>query len=158
MSRKGERTQAVAFEGGCITGPDNQKVAFNVLPSYVIGSTIPVDRNPDGIAYDPVHQRMYVTNTGSDTVFVIDIGSNARTICPQANIQHWDKIVFKVNFPDIAMNANLPVGSELDIKILDNPKEVSYIRKGSWNLYIFLTRPKPDKDLIIGVDHTIICA
>jgi DNA-binding beta-propeller fold protein YncE len=128
-------------------------------PSNVIGSPIPVDRSPDGIEYDPVHQRMYVTNLNSDTLFVIDIGSNAQTICPKENIQHWDKIVFKITSADIARKANMPVDSELDIKILDNPKEVSDIKKKVLDFLHIADKPEARSAIrIISINHTIICA
>src|SRR5215210_6436062 len=99
---------------------------IDTAANNVIGTSISLrERTPIGIAYEPVNRRMYVTNFSSDTVFVIDIGSNAQRICAKENIQHWEKIVFKVTSVHIASSANLPVDSELDIKVLDNPKEVS---------------------------------
>ena len=128
-------------------------------PSNIIGGPIPVDRNPDGIAYDPVHQRMYVTNHSSDKLFVIDIGSNAQTICPKENVQHWDKIVFKVTSNDIASSANLPIDSELDVKIVDNPKEVADIKKKVLDFIHIADTPEARRAIeIISINHSIICA
>src|SRR5215210_6161247 len=127
-------------------------------PSNIIGGPIPVDRNPDGIAYDPVHQRMYVTNHSSDKLFVIDIGSNAQTICPKENVQHWDKIVFKVTSNDIASSANLPIDSELDVKIVDNPKEVADIKKKVLDFIHIADTPEARRAIeIISINHSIIC-
>jgi hypothetical protein len=44
-------------------------------------------------------------------------------------VQHWDKIVFKINSTELAKRVNLTAGTELDIKVLDNPKEVADIKK-----------------------------
>ena len=38
----------------------------------LVGEPIKVGLIPQRIAYDPVHERMYVTNSGSDTVSVIE--------------------------------------------------------------------------------------
>jgi YVTN family beta-propeller protein len=42
----------------------------------VVGSPIHVDALPTGIAYDPIHQRMYVANLNSNDVSVIDTTTN----------------------------------------------------------------------------------
>jgi YVTN family beta-propeller protein len=48
--------------------------AISTTPPYsVIGRPIPADIDPYLIAYDPLHHRMYVTNSGSDKVFVVDV-------------------------------------------------------------------------------------
>ena len=48
--------------------------AISTDPPYsVIGRPIPAGIAPFLIAYDPLHHRMYVTNLGSDTVYVIDV-------------------------------------------------------------------------------------
>ncbi len=48
-----------------------------ILPqTQCIGNPIPVGDGPDGIIYDSVHERMYVTNFGDSTVSVIDTTTN----------------------------------------------------------------------------------
>ena len=42
----------------------------------MVGNPITVGDRPEGIAYDPVNKRMYVTNVGDDTVSVIDTTTN----------------------------------------------------------------------------------
>jgi YVTN family beta-propeller protein len=48
--------------------------AISTAPPYtVIGRPVPADVDPFLIAYDPLHQRMYVTYLDSDKVSVIDV-------------------------------------------------------------------------------------
>jgi YVTN family beta-propeller protein len=137
----------------------NNVSVIDTITNNVIGSPINVGMNPTDLAYDPVHQRMYVANFGSNTVFVIDIGSNAQTICPKESIQHWDKIVFKITSLDVAGNVNLPVDSELDIKVLDNPNVIIDIKKKILDfIHIPDTPEARGALLIISVDHSIVCA
>ncbi len=41
---------------------DDTVSVIDTTTNTVIGSQIPVGDGPDGIAYDPVNKRMYVTN------------------------------------------------------------------------------------------------
>ena len=47
-----------------------------IFPLFVIGveaqPSVPIE-DPEGIAYDPVSKRVYVSNTGDDTVYVINL-------------------------------------------------------------------------------------
>jgi YVTN family beta-propeller protein len=49
---------------------------LNTTSNTVVGSPIPVGSNPVGIAFDPVHKRMYVANEFNNTISVIDITKN----------------------------------------------------------------------------------
>jgi len=51
---------------------DNFVSVIDTTTDTVI-DTIPVGDQPIGIAYDPVNHRMYVTNSGDDTVSVINL-------------------------------------------------------------------------------------
>jgi hypothetical protein len=61
------------------------------------------------------------------------------------NIQHWDKIIFFIRSPDLAQKANLPMNTELDIKVLDDPTKVSDIRL---KVLTFLNQPNAPRDSI----------
>jgi len=51
-----------------------------IFSLFIIGveaqPPIPIGEDPEGIAYDPENKRMYVSNTGVDTVSVIDTTTN----------------------------------------------------------------------------------
>ena len=49
---------------------------LNTISNTVVGSPIPVGKNPVAIAFDPVHNRMYVANEFSNTISVINITTN----------------------------------------------------------------------------------
>ena len=66
--------------------------------------------------------------------------------CKQENIQHWDKIIFKINSTEFAKRLGLPYDSELDVKVLDNPKEVADIKK---KVFTFLGFPNKIKRELI---------
>jgi YVTN family beta-propeller protein len=42
-----------------------------------LGSLVPVGDGPVGIAFDPTHDRVYVSNFDSDNVSVIDTNTNS---------------------------------------------------------------------------------
>src|SRR5207245_2494375 len=50
-------------------------------------------------------------------------------VCPPKNVQHWDKIVFSIMSPDLGNRVNLPVSSELNIKVLDDPITVADLKQ-----------------------------
>lgn len=43
-------------------------------------------------------------------------GKAAGPQCPQNNIQHWGKIIFKIIRPDLAKRLNVPANSVVDIE------------------------------------------
>jgi hypothetical protein len=49
--------------------------------------------------------------------------------CPDAAIRHWDKIVFTIVDPQLAAMLQLPLRSDLDIKVLDDPTKVADLKK-----------------------------
>lgn len=84
-------------------------------------------------------------------------GKPVETVCPQDSVQHWDKIVFIINSTELAKRVNVTVGTELDIKVLDNPKEVADIKK---KVFDFLGAPDEKRATIqiVDVEYAIICA
>jgi hypothetical protein len=84
-------------------------------------------------------------------------GKPTETVCNPDNVQHWDKIVFKINSTELAKRVNLTAGTELDIKVLDNPTEVADIKK---KVLDFLGVPSAKRETIqiIDVEYAIICA
>ena len=78
-------------------------------------------------------------------------------ICPtKDDVQHWDKIVFFIRTPDLASKVNLPVNSELDIKVLDDPHKVADIKQ---KVLTFLNVPTELRSSIqiVNVEYSIIC-
>lgn len=77
--------------------------------------------------------------------------------CAKGNVQHWDKIVFMITDPKLATKTNLTANTELDIKVLDDPKKVADLKQKVLN---FLGNAKGNKSSIriIDVDYAIICA
>jgi hypothetical protein len=77
--------------------------------------------------------------------------------CAKGNLQHWDKIVFMITDPKLATKTNLTANTELDIKVLDDPKKVADLKQKVLN---FLGNAKGNKSSIriIDVDYAIICA
>lgn len=49
--------------------------------------------------------------------------------CPDSAIRHWDKIVFMISDPKVAAVLKVPVRSELDIKVLDDPTTVADLKQ-----------------------------
>jgi YVTN family beta-propeller protein len=62
----------------CVTNWEygNSLEVIDTSSQRVIGSPVVVDKMPYAIAFDPVHNRMYVTNFQSDAVSVIDTNTN----------------------------------------------------------------------------------
>jgi hypothetical protein len=78
-------------------------------------------------------------------------------ICPtKDDVQHWDKIVFFIRTPDLASKVSLPVNSELDIKVLDDPHKVADIKQ---RVLTFLNVPTELRSSIqiVNVEYSIIC-
>jgi len=77
--------------------------------------------------------------------------------CAKGNVQHWDKIVFMITDPKLATKANVTANTELDIKVLDDPKKVADLKQKVLN---FLGDAKGNKSTIriVDVEYAIICA
>jgi len=126
-----------------------------------VTKTIKVGHNPFTVGYHPYNDNMYVANTDSKTVSVIQIDKPTTTtpqaVCPEENVKHWDKIVFMVTSPVLAKKAHVSANTELDIKVLDNPKEVADLKQKVLN---FLGVPNENKTSlrIIDVEYAIVCS
>jgi hypothetical protein len=79
------------------------------------------------------------------------------SVCPKGSVQHWDKIVFMITDPKLASKANVTANTELDIKVLDDPKKVADLKQKVLN---FLGDPNGNKSSIkiVDVEYAIICA
>jgi hypothetical protein len=88
------------------------------------------------------------------TIPETDIQTN---VCAQGNVQHWDKIVFMILDPKLASKANVTSNTELDIKVLDDPREVADLKQKILN---FIGAPNENKSSIkiVDVEYAIICA
>jgi YVTN family beta-propeller protein len=120
-----------------------------------IVDTISVGSYPYGVTFNPLNGFIYVSNAGSNTVSVISIEDPGA--CLTNNIQHWDKIIFMITSPDLAQRVHLPANTELDMKVLDDPKTVVDIKQ---KVLEFLKVPNEPKDTvqILNVGYDIICA
>jgi len=66
-----------------------------------------------------------------------DPPTKVNTICPQENVQHWDKIIFKVKlkgnenkiFNTMMMPTVLEIGLTYDVKVLDDPETVAELER-----------------------------
>ncbi len=80
-------------------------------------------------------------------------------ICPDENIQHWDKIAFSINNPRLAGSLRLTANTPLDIKVLDDPLTVADIKQ---KVLTFLKAPDNPQNRraisIIDIEYAIICA
>jgi YVTN family beta-propeller protein len=157
---------------GITFNPDNGKIYVTGLtPSrafvFAIDSTNSISGSPiqighvsHEIAYDSSNGNLYATNWGTGTVSVISTSPPSHqepsSICPDMNIQHWDKIVFTITSPVLAKKANVSANTELDIKVPDNPKKVADLKQ---KILDFLRIPNENKSSlkIIDVDYAIIC-
>ena len=72
------------------------------------------------------NEQLYPGETSASITFE---SINCNEGCPTVNVQHWDKISFKIIRQNLANQLNLPYNSELDIKILTHPDSLSDIKK-----------------------------
>ena len=77
-------------------------------------------------------------------------------VCPTKDVQHWDKIVFFILTPDLAKKVNLPVNSELGIKVLDDPHKVADIKQKVLTFLEVTNEPRSSIQ-IVNVEYSIIC-
>ena len=78
-------------------------------------------------------------------------------VCPEENVQHWDKILFIIPNPQVAKRAHVPANTELDIKVLDDPHKVADIKQ---KVIDFLKLQSSDRNSIkiLDIEYAIICA
>lgn len=126
-----------------------------------VTKTIKVGSGPYAVGYNTNNHNMYVANLGSDTVSVIGTNKTTTTtsqaICPEENVNHWDKIIFMIKSPELARKAGFAPNTELDIKVLDDPKKVADIKQKVLNFLGLRNAPR-NTIQILDVDYSIICA
>jgi YVTN family beta-propeller protein len=156
--------------GSIVYNPFNNFVYVSHMNSeYVTGidaatdtvtKTIKVGHYPFTVGYLSTNHNIYVANHDSNTVSVIGTNNTTTTsqaVCPEENVNHWDKIVFMIMSPVLAEKVHVLPFTELDIKVLDNPKQVADLKQKVLN---FLGAPNGNRNSIkiIDVDYAIICA
>lgn len=157
---------------GITFNPDNGKVyvsgitggihdyVFAIDSTHSIsGSPIQVGSVSHEIDYDSSNRNLYVTHWGSNSVSVISTSPTSpqpSLICPESNIQHWDKIEFSIVSPALAQSLNLTANTELDIKVLDDPHKVADLKQKVLNFLLVPNAPK-SAIKIIDVEYGIIC-
>ena len=95
---------------------------------------------------------LYIPNAYSQTT------ENEVRVCNDQSTKHWDKIIFKIIDQKIAKKIQQPFDSELDIKVLDNPKQVADIKKKILDFLGLSATPENRKAIeIIDVDYAILC-
>ena len=120
-----------------------------------IVDTISVGSYPYGGAHNAKNGFIYVANSKSDSISIISIGHpNA---CLAYNIQHWDNIRFMITSSDLAERVKLPVNTELDIKILNDPDKAEDLKH---KVLEFFKVPNESKESIkiIELNYDTICA
>ena|SRR5215212_9031285 len=110
------------------------------------------------IAVDTSTGFIYLTNDNQRSIYVLKEIKQSST-CPIENQKHWDKIIFRITSPDIASTLNLPLNSELDIKIQDSPLNVSDLKE---KIIAFLNLPSSEENRnaidILNVDYDVVCS
>ena len=100
---------------------------------------------------------IYLTSHSDFSVYVIKEIKPSGT-CPEENLKHWDKIIFKITSRALATTLNLPLNSELDIKIQDSPVDVVDIKN---EIALFLNIPASTQNRnsleVVDVDYDIAC-
>jgi hypothetical protein len=96
---------------------------------------------------------LYIPNTYSQIA-----APNELSICTEESTKHWDKIIFKIINEEMAKKVQQPFDSELDIKVLDNPKEVADLKKKILDFLGLSDSPENRKGIIIiDVGYAILC-
>jgi hypothetical protein len=98
------------------------------------------------------------TTANADTVVSPALVEQIRnTACPEDYVQHWDKIEFMINSTELAQSLNLTANTELDIRIKDDPKNVTDLKQ---KVLDFINSPNATRDdiSIMDVDYAAICA
>jgi hypothetical protein len=82
--------------------------------------------------------------------------ASGNPVCSALNLQHWDKIVFKIVSPQVASQAGLPANTELDIKVIDDPRKVVDVKQTVLNL-IKVPQAQRNSIEIVDVEYAIVC-
>src|ERR671910_1381321 len=96
---------------------------------------------------------LYIPNTYPQTT-----DPNELSVCTEESTKHWDKIIFKIINEEMAKKIQQPFDSELDIKVLDNPKEVADLKKKILDFLGLSDSAENRKGIIIiDVGYAILC-
>jgi hypothetical protein len=96
---------------------------------------------------------LYIPNTYPQTT-----DPNELSVCTEESTKHWDKIIFKIINEEMAKKIQQPFDSELDIKLLDNPKEVADLKKKILDFLGLSDSAENRKGIIIiDVGYAILC-
>jgi hypothetical protein len=72
--------------------------------------------------------------------------------------KHWDKIVFEIKGKKLAEQVQQPKDTELDIKVLDDPKEVADLKKKILEFLGLPINSENRKGLkILSVEFSVVC-
>jgi YVTN family beta-propeller protein len=116
-------------------------------------------KTPRDIDFNPANGNIYIS-TAVDTVDLIATPSPAgpTTGCSEDNIQHWDKILFKIVSPELAAIVDNPVNTLFDIKVQNDPTKESLPQD---KVLEFLKAPSGafrNSIEIVDIDYAIVCA
>lgn len=100
------------------------------------------------------NQQLDPGETSASTTFQ---SLNCNEGCPTVNVQHWDKVVFKIIRQNLANQLNLPYNSELDIKILTKPDKVTDLKKKVLE-QLGLSETQRSGIQILDISYSIVCA
>src|SRR6476661_5849718 len=116
----------------CLTNHSNEKLSYLLFillaifvlispienvkaQNVVINPPIAVDGNPAGMAYDPVHQRMYVANIGSygndGSVSVID--TNTNNVISNINLQNPPNNPDSISYDPVHQRMYVVIGGSI---------------------------------------------
>jgi hypothetical protein len=96
---------------------------------------------------------LYIPNTYPQST-----DSNELSVCTEESTKHWDKIIFKIIDEEMAKQLQQPFDSELDIKILDSPKEVVDLKKKILDFLGLPNSPENRNGITINdVGYAILC-
>lgn len=100
----------------------------------------------------------FIYMSGYDNYVYVYQNLKQSNICSKENQKHWDKIIFQITSPDLASTVNLPLNSELDIKVQDSPLNVSDLKE-KVIAFLNLTPSQENRNAIeiIDVDYHIAC-
>jgi len=141
-----------------VTNTNSATISVIDSSTNTVVHTIAV-KNPRYIAFNPANGNIYIS-TAFDTVDLIATPSSVSptTGCSEDNIQHWDKILFKVVSPELAAIVDRPVNTLFDIKVQNDPAKQSSPQD---KVLEFLKAPSGafrNSIEIVDIDYAIVCA
>jgi YVTN family beta-propeller protein len=100
----------------------------------------------------------YIYMSGYDGYVYVYQNIQHSNTCSKENQKHWDKIIFQITSENLTSTTNLPINSELDIKVQDSPVNVIDLKE-KVIAFLNLTSTQENRDAIdiIDVDYDIAC-